>query len=115
MNKLFTYQSGKNGTLIQFCGLYFGLNVWGNCFSPAIVLDTPMLKSRVSKDGVLCHGARWILTLRWANAETKFYWRGGLRFSWDSAHIARRFGVAVEAPHGTCYEYKGWLGNHYDI
>ena len=109
MNKLFSYKSSKNlGTLVRVCGVYFGFNVWGNCFSPAFCVTTNFGKSKFKT-------AKVILTLRWSGAETTIYWRGGLLTDWNSAHIARRFGVAVEAPHGTCWRYKGWLGNHHDI
>jgi hypothetical protein len=114
MKKLFSYQSSRNGTLFRVFGLWFALNPWGNCFSPAVCLNTPMLKSSVW-NGIWRHGARWILTVRFAGAETKFYWRGALRFDWDSAHIARRFGKPIEAPHGTCWQYSGWLGCHMDV
>ena len=115
MNKFFSLvRGGRNGNLVRVCGVWFGLNVWGNCFSPAVCLETPMLKSHESR-GKMRHGARWILILRWDGAETKIYWRGALRVDWDSAHIARRFGKAVEAPHGTCWHYEGWLGTHWDF
>ena len=114
MNK-FSYRSDRNGTLVRVFGLWFALNTWGNCFSPAVCLNTPMMKSWVDKKGVTHHAARWILTLRWAGAETKFYWRGALRFSWDSAHVARRFGKFVDTDFGGAFQYKGWLGHHVDL
>jgi hypothetical protein len=36
------------------------------------------------------------------------------RLWWHSTHVARRFGTAREAPHGTIWQYRGWLGNHVD-
>ena len=115
MNKFFSYQSGKSGVLVRVFGLWFALNPWGNCFSPAVCLNTPMLKSWTCNKGIRRHGARWILTLRWGGVETLVYWRGALRFDWNSAHLARRFGVAVEAPHGTCWRYSGVFGTHLDV
>jgi hypothetical protein len=111
MNK-FSFSSDRNGTLVCIFGMWFALNTWGNCFSPAVCLSTPMLKSIVAKDGTVLHGARWILTFRFGFAETSIYWRGAFRFFWNSEHIARRFGKEIEAPHGTCWQYSGWLGTH---
>jgi hypothetical protein len=109
MNKLFSCKSSKNlGTLVRVCGLYFGFNVWGNCFSPAICVNTNFRKSKFKT-------AKVILTLRWSGAETIIYWRGGLLTDWNSEHIARKFGKEIDAPHGICFRYHGWLGNHHDI
>ena len=115
MNKFFSFSSSRNGSFLRVFGAWFALNPWGNCFSPAVCLNTPMLPSREFR-GEIRHGARWILTVRTANqTETRIYWRGGLRFDWNSAHIARRFGTSVEAPHGLCWQYRGWLGIHQDV
>lgn len=46
---------------------------------------------------------------------TTIYWRGGLRFDWNSEYIARKFGEEFDAPHGLCYQYQGILGTHHDI
>jgi hypothetical protein len=105
----------SNHHLVRVFGIWFALNPWGNCFSPAICLNTPMTKSWKDSKGIMHHAARWVLTLRWHGAETKFYWRGALRFGWDSAHFARRFGKPFEAPFGTCWRYDGFFGNHMDL
>ena len=68
----------------------------GNCFSPAIVIQSAGLG----------------LTIRTRHCyETTAYWFGGLSFSWNSAHLARWFGEEFEAPHGTCWRWH----DHYDI
>ena len=46
---------------------------------------------------------------------TTFSWQGWFRFSWNSEHLAERFGEAYEAPHGTAYQYNGWLGEHHSV
>jgi len=113
--KLFSFTSSRNGTFVKVFGIHFALNPWGNCFSPAVCLNTPMLASREFR-GKMVHGARWILTFRTAaSTETRIYWRGGFRFDWNSAHIARRFGKAIEAEHGYCWQYQGWMGAHVDV
>ena len=48
------------------------------------------------------------------DSQTDIYFRW-LRVDWNSEHIARWFGEMFEAPHGTCFEYKGWLGHHLSI
>ena len=114
--KLFSFTSSRNGTLVKVFGLYFALNPWGNCFSPAVCFNAPMMKSWTDKKGVVHHAARCILTFRTAHqTETRLYWRGGLRFDWNSSHIARLFGKGFDAPHGYCWQYQGWMGNHVDV
>jgi hypothetical protein len=109
MNKFFSIKSSKNlGTLVRVCGLYFAFNVWGNCFSPAVCINTRFSKLK-SK------AAKIILTLRFGGLETRIYWRGWFCVDWNSAHVARKFGKVIELDHGICWTYKGWLGNHQDI
>jgi hypothetical protein len=113
-NKLFSYQSNNFGKFLKVCGMTFALNPWGNCFSPALCMETPMLKPHMFK-GIMRHGARVILTLRFKGAETKIYWRGALRVDWQSGHIARRFGKFVDTDFGGVFQYKGILGSHIDL
>jgi len=37
------------------------------------------------------------------------------RLYWHSTYIARHYGKTIEAPHGTCFIYSGWLGHHQDL
>lgn len=46
--------------------------------------------------------------------KVKFIWNPFRWFWWHSEHVAIWFGQEVEAPHGTCYEYRGILGYHLD-
>lgn len=117
MNKTY-FSSNRNGTFLRVFGLWFAYNPFGNCFSPAVCINKskglPWVgKPWVSKiDGVKHYPSRMTLTLRWGGAETMCYWRGGLRFDWNSEHVARRFGKEIDADHGTRYQYNGILGYH---
>lgn len=124
-------------------GVFFAVGTsFGNCFSPAIVLNwygrckpvsshrgpTGERLAKVSekhKEWILArfqeklvspelwsYPAWACLTLRWGHAETRVYYRGWFRFDWSSEHVARRWGQISEQDHGTCYQYKGWLGQH---
>jgi hypothetical protein len=120
-------------------GLHIAVGKWfGNCFAPALVVEWHGVRSgewrhatarrAVAKytgdansywQKVLAEPNYYIMpswatiTLRTRNfAETKIRFRGWMGFSFDSEHIAEKFGKAVDAPHGTCYFYKGWMGNH---
>jgi hypothetical protein len=46
MNKFFSFSSSRNGSFLRVFGAWFALNPWGNCFSPAVCLNTPMRVSR---------------------------------------------------------------------
>jgi hypothetical protein len=95
----------------KLLGLHFALNPWGNCFSPAMVLTTNSRWQKFVHEGKTCYPAKVTLTLRWKHMETVIYWRGALRFSWNSAHLARRFGKATEQDFGTVYQW----GRHIDL
>lgn len=106
----------RNGTLLRLFGLWLGLNTWGNCFRPAVTLHLHLANKAHHHQltGRWLYPAKAILTFR-NLTETRIYWRGWFRFDWQSQYIARRWGVAVEAPHGTCWHYTGWMGTHWDI
>lgn len=95
-------------------GIQFAVGRWfGNCFSPAVVLEW----KGMHKSGVLlgrqCHPAWAILTIRTRfGMETMIYWRGWFRFDWNSDHIAFRLGAFHDTDFGGFYQYRGWLGNH---
>ena len=102
----------------RWFGVWFACGTWfGNCFSPAVVLEwSGRSKPFVSRlNNKTCYAAWAILTLRFKGAETRFYWRGRFRFDWASEHVARKWGEISDQDHGTCYFYKGWLGNHCDV
>ena len=119
---------------------------FGNCFSPAIVLtwhgfsrpksswerpaglDRPTTSDSqratikriwdraLNKPEVWTFPSWACLIIRFRRAETAIYWRGWFRFSWQSEHIAVRFGTYHDSDpmngvpmHWT---YNGWLGSH---
>jgi hypothetical protein len=98
--------------LTKFLGVYWALNVFGNCFSPVVVLDWKGKQKPIQIQGKTCYPARAILVLRThTSLETTIYWRGGLRFDWNSAHLARRFGEFHDTDFGG---YHQW-GHHMDL
>jgi len=111
-NKFFSYSSGNHGKFLKVFGLTLALNPWGNCFSPAICLATNLKAKPFNFKGKLSHPAKLTLTFRSSiSLETTIYWRGGLRFDWNSAHLARRFGTFVVTDFGG---YSRWHG-HVDL
>jgi hypothetical protein len=127
-------------------GLWFAVGKqFGNCFSPALVLEwkgmrkrwsshTPinperfaqmstsmqerMLKAQAKRMG---EPLEWFypawaqLTYRSNHRETRLYWRGWLRFDLHSDHIAEWWGEPHDAPHGTVWTYRGLLGSHQSV
>jgi len=91
----------------KICGVWFAVNVFGNCFSPALCLTLHKGGGKCWKPG--CWSAKGILTLRFKGLETTIYWRGAHRFDWNSAHLARRFGVREDAPFGDVYRWRGHI------
>ena len=110
----------KKTYLKQICGVWFGCNVFGNCFNPAVVLDfndSPNAgKKMIGKiSGEKTHIWKASLIIRSSWRETKIYWRGGLVFDWNSEHLAVRFGKHYEADHGRVSIFKSRiLGRHVD-
>ena len=112
VNKLFSYSSGNHGKFLEVFGLTLALNPWGNCFSPAVCLAINKNFKPFNYQGKVCYPALLTLTLRSSHSlETTIYWRGGFRFDWNSAHLARRFGQFVDTDFGG---YNQWRG-HMDI
>ena len=106
--KLLSYDSGKGGKFLKIFGLTLALNPWGNCFSPAICLATNWNRKLFTFEGKTCHPSRLTLTIRTQHSqETTFYWRGGLRFDWNSGHLARRFGQFVDTDFGGYHQWRG--------
>lgn len=106
--KNYHYSSGRNGTFLQVCGLWFARNPFGNCFSPAVILDTRCWGAKpVATSTGLRRPARALFTFRHRCAETTIYWRGGLRFDWNSGHLARRFGQFVDNDFGGLHHWRG--------
>jgi len=107
----------KASKIHKLFGMHFAWNVFGNCFSPALVLDTNKSQPWTDKDGVTRYPAKVTLTLRTRfSLETKFYWRGGLRFDFNSGHLARRFGRFIDTDFGGVYQLESRvLGNHIDL
>jgi hypothetical protein len=88
----------------KFCGVYFAVNQWGNCFSPALCVNAENWDSKpYTTAGKTKQPARLILTLRWNWRETKVYWAGGLKCWWNSEHLAVRFGKVQETAFGEVY------------
>jgi hypothetical protein len=104
-------------------GVYWAFGSWfGNCFSPAIVLE-------YLRFWPFGHGAWFILTLRWNHKETRFYFGRPVhrrtinpnmdctflpRFWWNSDHLARRYGEPMDLWNGDvayCWHSR-WLGFH---
>jgi hypothetical protein len=112
------YTSDKLGTFLRLGQLWLAHNPWGNCFAPAIILDTTGLKTKpwTCKKGVKRYPAKATLVIRTrGHAETAIYWRGWFRFDWNSAHVARRFGAFIDTDFGGVMQYKGILGSHIDL
>lgn len=106
MFKLISFNERNAKFLAKVCGLFIGVNVWGNCFAPAIVLDPYKLKGKQA-----CK-----LTVRFNQQSTIFYWYGGISFRWNSEHLVRRFGKEFEAPHGICWQWDSRIfGHHCDV
>lgn len=108
--KLFSYDSGKGGKFLKIFGLTLALNPWGNCFSPAICLDNTNFKAKpFNWHGKVCHPSRLQLVFRSNFLDTTIHWRGGLRFDWNSAHLARRFGTFVDSDFGGYFQWRGHM------
>ena len=110
MNKLFSYSSGNHGKFLEVFGLTLALNPWGNCFSPAVCLAINKNFKPFNYQGKICYPALLTLTLRSSHSlETTIYWRGGFRFDWNSAHLARRFGQFVDTDFGGYNQWRGHM------
>jgi len=97
----------------KLLGVFFAHNVFGNCFSPAVCLKTiPRYKQ---KSLSVEPAARFILTFRFNGAETRIYFNG-IRFWWNSAHLARRFGNFYDTDFGGYSQLNhALIGCHTDI
>ena len=83
---------------------------WGNCFSPAICLDVNKNFKPFNYKGKVRYPALLTLTLRSSHSlETTIHWRGGFRFNWNSAHLARRFGQFVDTDFGGYNQWRGHM------
>lgn len=103
-------------TLLRFFGLHLAINVFGNCFKPAICFNFHGKLQPFTMKGRVCYPSRLTITLRDSRfVETVIHWRGGLRFDWNSAHIARKFGKLQELDFGDAFFYEGILGSHCDV
>lgn len=89
---------------VKFAGIWWALNVFGNCFNPAVCVTTSL--------DARARAARAVLTLRWNWLETRVYWRGGLRFDWNSEHLAMRFGTFSETDFGGVWTWH-FLGRQH--
>lgn len=91
-------QNGKSGFFVWAGNVaLLAVNPWGNCFS-GLVVNVRKGAGRV---------ARVAVTLRAGGAETSVYWRGGLRFDWNSGHLARRFGKEIDTDFGGFRQWRG--------
>tara|TARA_R110002167_G_scaffold70080_2_gene197348 strand:- start:291 stop:644 length:354 start_codon:yes stop_codon:yes gene_type:complete len=90
-------------------------NVFGNCFSGICFEPSFDAPSWTDKKGVVRHCTRFRIVLRWNQVETDIHWRGWFRFDWNSGHLARKFGVWQEAPHGDVYTWKFLGTQHVDL
>ncbi len=90
--------SGQMTHILRVFRVWFVLGWAGNCIRPCFHLD-PRMKMFTAR-------------FNYGN-ECNIYFRNGLSWNWDL--IARKFGKASEAPHGTIYTYEGILGNHADV
>jgi hypothetical protein len=98
--KNISYSSGKCGTFIRIFGFTLAVNPFGNCFSPAIIINTRGLVGIAS------------FTLRTRHSlETTVYVRSLFKWDWNSGHLARWFGTYTECPWGDYYNWRG----HNDI
>jgi hypothetical protein len=83
-------------------GFVLGIGSWfGNCFT-----------------GIVIHADRFSPAIKFHyKAMTSYvgFNPKTRRFYYNSEHIARKYGTAFEAPHGTCFSYTGILGRHDDI
>lgn len=86
----------KHHTILALGKFHLIFGWAGNCISPCLHFEKNVITIRFSHNNAIC-----IYTFR------------GLRWNWD--YLARTLGTRVEAPHGTCYFYEGWLGNHNDV
>lgn len=107
----------RNGTFLTVCGLTLALNPFGNCFSPAICLNAHKGGGKrhvyqYKGQPTVGYTAKAILTLRSnISLETRVYWRGGLRFDWNSGHLARWFGKFHDTDFGGYCQWR----NHMDL
>lgn len=99
-------------------GVHIAIGRWfGNCFSPALVLEwhgRSKLMSYFHLGKPVKARAAWAtLTIRTSfSCETRIYWRGWWRFDCNSQHIARRWGKFRDTDFGGYWTYSGILGTH---
>ena len=94
MNKFFSYESGKFGKFLRIGKFTVAINPWGNCFSPALIVDTRII-------GVAS------ITLRTkSQLETTVFIRSLLKWDWNSGHLARNFGSFVDTDFGGYYRWN---------
>jgi hypothetical protein len=94
----------KTYTLTLF-GFKFVLGTEGNLIRPCIHLDrmkTITIRFNFQNEIMV------YLPMTFSNGKTR-------PFNWNWNWLARKYGKAQEAPHGTVFFYNGILGNHCDV
>lgn len=91
------------------------MNPFGNCFAPALCLNVHEGGGKrhvyqYKGKSTTGYTAKAIVTMRSGSmAETRIYWRGGFRFDWNSAHLARWFGTFHDTDFGGYWQWRKHL------